>query len=75
MKLAEEKKKMVHHPEPKDLMNIKRAIRRAKRLAFWRNICLVSSIAARWMLRHRKIKSEIYFGVKPDEKTKIATQS
>ena len=75
MKLAEEKKKMIYHPEPKDLMNIKRAIRRANRLAFWRNVCLVNSIAARWMLRRRKIKSEIYIGVKPDAKTKIAAHA
>lgn len=75
MKLAEEKKKMIHNPGPEDLMDIKRVIRRANRLAFWKNVCLVSSIAARWMLRRRSIQSEIYFGVKPDEKTKIAAHA
>jgi hypothetical protein len=45
-------------PEP-----VKLAISRASRLASWKNICLVQSFAARWMLQRRKISSTLSIGV------------
>lgn len=48
------------------LLAIRMAIRRANRLAFWKNRCIVQSITARWMLRRRKISSVLTFGVMHD---------
>ncbi len=45
------------------IIAIRTAVSRARRLAFWRNRCLVSSYAARMMLEHRKIGSVMYFGL------------
>jgi Transglutaminase-like superfamily len=50
-------------PDVMQLTNIRYAIGRANRLAFWKNVCLVQSFAARWMLRRRKINSELFIGV------------
>lgn len=56
-----------HRPLQEELLQLKRAVGRANRLAFWKNVCLVQSIAARWMLRRRRIHSEVIFGVKAGE--------
>ena len=53
------------------LMEIKMAIARANRLSFWKNVCIVQSIAARWMLNRRKIPSKLSLGVMHDKKGKI----
>lgn len=45
------------------LAQIRMALLRANRLAFWKNVCLVHSFAARWMLRRRKISSRLFIGV------------
>jgi len=72
LKLMREKGTMDHIPAQEELLQIKRAVGRANKLAFWKNVCLVQSVAARWMLRRRKIHSEVIFGVKPgEEKTHI----
>lgn len=52
------------NPDPEFLMKIKRSLRRANRLSFWRNKCLVQSIAGKWMLKRWGIKSQISFGIK-----------
>ncbi len=62
-------------PAKDELQAIKQAIRRANRRAFWKNTCLVESFAARWMLRRRGIRSKVYIGVKPDQKTRIAAHA
>ncbi len=62
-------------PAKDELPAIKKAIRRANKRAFWKNTCLVESFAARWMLRRRGIRSKVYIGVKPDQKTKIAAHA
>lgn len=45
------------------LKNIRIAIERANKIAFWSNVCLVKSFAARLMLQRRGIASSIYLGV------------
>lgn len=47
------------------------AVQRAGWISPWRNRCLVSSLAARWMLRRRRISSTFSLGVtkNPDGKT------
>ena len=67
LRLMREKGTMNHVPAPEELLQVKRAVGRANKLAFWKNVCLVQSVAARWMLRRRKIHSEVIFGVKPGE--------
>lgn len=54
-----------------DLKKIKLALGRAEKLAFWKNVCLVQSIAARYMLNRRKITSELKFGVKHNSQKKV----
>jgi len=39
------------------------AVSRANKLAFWKNICLVKSFAARLMLQRRSIGSVMYLGL------------
>ena len=67
--LIRERGLLDRQPLQEDLLQIKRAVGRANRLAFWKNVCLVQSVAARWMLRRRKIHSEVIFGVKPGEES------
>jgi hypothetical protein len=49
---------------PDTLTEIRNAVRRANRLAWWQNICLVKSFAARFMLQRRGISSVMYYGLK-----------
>ena len=46
-----------------ELKKIRNAIRRANKLAFWKNICLVKSFAARFMLLRRGVHSKMYLGL------------
>ena len=57
--------------DPEYLELIKTALYRANKLAFWKNICLVQSVAARWMLQRRKIASQFSLGVAHDENKKV----
>jgi hypothetical protein len=45
------------------LKKVQLSIARANRLAFWQNICLVQSFAARFMLQRRNIGSEMFLGL------------
>jgi hypothetical protein len=54
---------------------VKSAIDRANRLAFWKNVCLVQSFAARWMLDRRKMPSTFSIGVKHDRQKKISAHA
>lgn len=54
--------------KPELLAQIKINIARANRLAFWKNQCLVKSLAARKMLDKRQISSRLSLGMKMDEK-------
>lgn len=51
--------------------NIAWAINNSSKFTFWESKCLVQAITAKVMLRRRKIKSTIYFGVFKDEDNKI----
>ena len=53
------------------LQSVKTAVNRANKLAFWKNVCLVQSITARWMLNRRKIPSRLSIGVAHDENKKL----
>lgn len=61
LKRQEETKE--ENPDILTLIRIRKAIRRANRLAFWKNICLVKSMAARLMLQRRHIPSVMYLGL------------
>jgi hypothetical protein len=54
-----------------DLQLIKTAIDRANQLAFWKNVCLVQSMAVRWMLNRRRIRSKLILGVRNDKNGKL----
>lgn len=75
MKIILSSKKAKKQPDPTLLRQIKRALFNADRLSFWKNRCLVLSIAGRWMLQHRKISSQIFFGVKHDNNKKIVAHA
>jgi hypothetical protein len=57
------------------LKKIKTAISRANKLAFWSNICLVKSIAARFMLQRRGIGSVLYLGLRFEEGKKLSAHA
>ena len=59
--------------DPLILMKIKIVIGRANKLAFWENVCLVKSFAARFMLQRRNIGSRMYLGLQyKNEKELVA---
>jgi hypothetical protein len=62
-------------PDIQELKRIKKAIYRTKRLAFWKNHCLVMSIASRWMLQRRRIPSRISLGVAFDENKNLVAHA
>jgi len=49
--------------DPILLIKIRNAVFRANKLAFWKNICLVKSFSARFMLQRRDIGSVMYLGL------------
>jgi hypothetical protein len=57
------------------LKPIKVAIRRANKLAFWKNVCLVQSFAASWMLQRRGIKSTLMIGVNHDPRKALVAHA
>jgi len=56
---------------PKELAQIKTALARANQTAFWLNVCLVQSLAGRYMLNRRNIPSRLSLGVLKDINNKI----
>ncbi|PHR68772.1 MAG: hypothetical protein COA67_12430 [Lutibacter sp.] len=46
-----------------ELKKIRNSVYRANKLAFWKNICLVKSFAARFMLLRRNVHSKMYLGL------------
>lgn len=59
--------------DPILLKKVQLAVARANKLAFWQNICLVKSFAARFMLQRRKIGSEMHLGLQfKDNKELVA---
>lgn len=57
--------------DPVLLRSIRMAIRRANKLAWWSNICLVKSLAGRRMLNRRRIASSFHLGLRFDNKNKL----
>jgi len=57
------------------LKKIKYAVGRANRLAIWKNVCLVQSFAARWMLMRRGIHSKLFIGVTQDKHKKLTAHA
>jgi hypothetical protein len=57
--------------DPKLLEDIRTATAQANVLAFWKNRCLVQSLAARRMLSRRGIASSLSFGVTLDDNKKV----
>ena len=62
-------------PEPELLRNIKFAVSRANKLAFWNNVCLVKSLAARKLLHKRRISSRIYLGLRFENDKKLSAHA
>ena len=63
IKLIKPNESFTKQVSSEELEVIKTAIRRANKLAFWKNICLVQSFAARLMLQRRSIPSVMHFGL------------
>lgn len=64
--------KYTSQPIDKNMLEqIKKAVARSNRVAFWKNRCLVQSMAARWMLQSRKIPSRLSMGLTFDENNKL----
>lgn len=59
------------HTTQDQLQEIKTAIDQTDCLTFWKNVCLVKSFAARWMLQRRKIDSLLSIGVAHDTQKKL----
>ncbi len=57
------------------LVLIKRANHRASYFAFWKNPCLVQSIAARWMLNRQAIASQLKLGIRHDAHKNIVAHA
>lgn len=53
------------------LQKLKTAVYRANKIAFWKNKCLVQTLAVRWMLQRREIQSVLSLGVKQDGNKKL----
>ena len=58
-------------PDSFVLNQIKSATSRASKASPWKNKCLVSSLSARCMLRHRRIVSELSLGVARSENGRV----
>ncbi len=54
---------MTAKSDPEFLRQIRNAVSRANKTAIWKNICLVKSFAARFMLQRRRIPSIMYLGL------------
>lgn len=63
------------YPSLEQLKSIQKAIYKANKLSFWKNVCLVQSVTARWMLRRRRISSEFYIGIRVNEYGKIVSHA
>ncbi|MDP4291706.1 MAG: lasso peptide biosynthesis B2 protein, partial [Bacteroidota bacterium] len=60
IKKFKKKEQLGVNPTQDILTAVSIAVARANRVAFWKNVCLVKSFAARFMLERRNIVSTIY---------------
>ena len=58
-------------PQSERLNDIRTAIKRGAKVSPWKNGCLVSSLAARRMLRWRRINSKLFLGVTKEKSGKM----
>ena len=56
---------------PMLLNKISTSLRRANKLVFWENVCLVKSVAARFMLKRRRIPSVLVLGLQMKDGKKL----
>jgi hypothetical protein len=54
-----------------DLLLLKKAMLRANKFSFWKNKCIVLSLASRKMLERRSIPSNLHLGLKIEEDKKL----
>ena len=59
--------RLTKKPNPLLLTEVRKAISRANKTAVWKNVCLVKSFAARFMLQRRGIASTMYLGLQVEE--------
>ncbi len=57
------------------LNKIRLSLKRANRLTFWKNVCLVKSVAGRLMLQRRKISSVLTLGLMMQNGTKLSAHA
>jgi len=62
---------MTVQPNPEFVRKVRNAISRANKTASWKNICLVKSFAARFMLQRRRIGSVMYLGLQLGDGKKL----
>lgn len=62
-KIFRKKEKLYKQADVQFLKEVRIAVERANKIAFWSNVCLVKSFAARLMLQRRGFASSIYLGV------------
>lgn len=60
-----------HDAGADEIRQIRNALSRANRLARWKNVCLVQSFAARWMLQRRRVGSVLSIGAMHDTQKKL----
>lgn len=60
-----------HSIDISTLKDVRTAISRANKLAFWKNICIVNSFAARMMLQSRGIASVMHLGLRYKNSTNM----
>lgn len=66
-----EDESVISEDEKELLPFIKTAVRQTASFTFWKNVCLVQSMAATWMLQRRNIPSKLIFGFNFDEQKKF----
>ncbi len=71
MKISLTHKSIKEYPVSDTLKEIQWALLRSDRVAFWKNRCLVKSIAGRWMLQRRGLEARLAFGVIHDRDKKL----
>ena len=54
---------------------VREALQRSAVLSPWRNRCLVSSLAARWMLSRRGIESQVFLGMTGGSHNKLTAHA
>lgn len=69
IKLFRPIKETTNQPNTEVLREIRDAVSRANKIAIWKNICLVKSFAARFMLQRRSINSVMYLGLQIEKET------